>query len=358
MLQVLYTGWTLRNDPVRRFEGDSNEICSQILESLWNGTYYQTGLSNFSYFWIRDFASVVPSLLTIGHADRVAHTLRFALDAYRKEGRGITTCIDKNGEPFDMPLQAIDSLPWLLYAFHKSSFSLTKEDKEYLQTAAQHYEETYIDPATGRVRENIQYAELRDVVRYRKSAYAMAMLALYARLAPEFGIETSIKEEPFIEKLETHYWNGKFLSADEGEVCISSECALVPFFLGVLKDSGMISDTISEIEERSLSKPYPMSYTDTPECFKYRWWHIFVPRYGAGTIWPWHGAIYLSLLEKIGHSAYKENYHNYKEILLRHGTLPELLHPDGKWYRSFWYRAEHGMIWAALFLALPRPSQD
>lgn len=339
---------------IKRFSGNSHEICDQIIDALWNQTYFQTGLQTFSYFWLRDFASMVPALLQLGRHHEVHQTLRFALDAHQHHQVPTTTCISAAGTPFDMPMRAIDSFPWLLYALEKASYHLTEKDKMYLKDTAQHYEATYIDHENMSPR-NTRYAELRDVVRYTESAYAITMLALYARLAPLVSISTRLSEDLFKQQLLDRYWTGTFLAAEPGQRCLSTECALMPFFLSVLPDPTMLHQTIEEIEQRKLAEPYPLAYTDTPGCFRYRFWHWFVPDYGGTTLWPWHGAIYLSLLQRIQHPAYFKHHTNYQRLLVQHGTLPELLDENGNWYQSRWYRAEQGMIWAALFRSLPTP---
>lgn len=39
-------------------------------------------------------------------------------------------------------------------------------------------------------------------------------------------------------------------------------------------------------------------------------------------------------------------------MIEHHGTYPELLNNDGSWYKALFYKADPGMVWAALFLEL------
>ena len=49
----------------------------------------------------------------------------------------------------------------------------------------------------------------------------------------------------------------------------------------------------------------------------------------------------------------KKQYKKFSELIEKSGTYPELTNPDGSWYDAPFYRADPGMVWAALFLELP-----
>jgi hypothetical protein len=151
-----------------------------------------------------------------------------------------------------------------------------------------------------------------------------------------------------------NYWNGKFFNADRSSKTYSSDSALMPFFLDVVHDVDMVNKTCDYISKTGLNKLYPLAYGTHPEEFHYRFGmgSILMPNYTGSTIWTWHGTCYLHILKRYRRPEYEEQYAHFEKLIERHGTYPELLNPDGSWYKSPIYRADPGMVWAALFLTL------
>ncbi len=79
-----------------------------------------------------------------------------------------------------------------------------------------------------------------------------------------------------------------------------------------------------------------------------------MPNYTGSTIWTWHATFYLHVLKRYRHTAYDAQYAQFAELIERHGSYPELVNPDGSWYNAPFYKADPGMVWAALFLELPK----
>lgn len=77
-----------------------------------------------------------------------------------------------------------------------------------------------------------------------------------------------------------------------------------------------------------------------------------MPNYTGTSIWTWHGTFYLHSLKKFKRPEYKIEYEKFEKLIKRHKTYPELLNPDGTWYKSPTYSGDPGMVWAALFLDL------
>jgi hypothetical protein len=336
-----------------RLAGNAEAICRQVVERAWNGAFYQTGLSHFDYFWMRDFGTVVASLVRLGERERAHATLRWALDCYEKADT-VTTCIDREGRAFDVPLPSIDALSFLLYAITVLDLPLTVSDRDFLQAEAERFSERYIDPRSGMIRAGATFSELRDAVRYTQSAYAVTMLALLSRAGAALQLELGvIARTDYAALLRERYWSGEYFAADIGNSAFSAECSMFPFFLGVIDDASMRDALLATIARKQLARPYPMRYTDQPRAFRYRWWHyLLMPRYASTTVWTWHGAIYLHLLREARAREFEEARSAFAALIERHGDFPELLNPDGSWYASWCYRAETGMIWAALYLDL------
>lgn len=332
------------------FEGSPEEICQQILEKLWRKKFYATGLSHFTYLWIRDFGTVSSSLIELGHRDRVHSTLHWALHQYRRGGK-VTLCIDRFGQIFNIPEQSIDALPWLLHAIFVSDYPLDDEEKVFLEEQLIKYRQTFLD-AHGMLKLG-HYAELRDAVLYKQSAYALSLVARLATVVAELGLAGfPFPAEQYRHRLLERYWAEEYFRADLATQAFSAESALMPFVLGVIDDKDLMNKTFNYILEAGLNKPFSLKYTSQPRAFSYRIWAKTVMRNYAGTtIWTWHGAFFVQLLKKFDHPAYAEELGRLEKMIEQHQTFPELLHPDGSLYKTLIYKSDEAMIWCALYLA-------
>lgn len=339
---------------IERFDGNAKEICEQIVDRLWEGDFYRTSLGHFDFFWMRDFGTVCESMVKIGRKKHALHTLRWAMLHFRRANT-ITTCIDKAGNCFNAPGHAVDSLPWLLHCLYVSNYELNDDEKAFLARQLRLYRKKYLTRG-GMVKE-MKFAEMRDAVMYDRSAYAVALVGRLAWCVEQLGLEGfPFKLGIYQEELMRHYWNGHYFNADRATSAFSAECALFPFWLGVIENDEMAGYTFEYIEEQGLNKPFPLIYTNQPNAFHYHWWMTapFMPNYEAGTLWSWHGLFYLHLLKRYKRKEYKEQKAAFaKGMIEQHGTFPEMLNADGSWYYAPIYRGDPGMVWAALYVELP-----
>ncbi len=348
--------WQLANryfSKIERFDGSARDICRAIVDRLWQGQFYRTSLGHFDFFWMRDFGTACRPLVNIGHGDRVHETLRWALLHYRRAG-AVTTCIDKAGNCFNAPGKAVDTLPWLLHCIDVSHYELNKSEREFLERMLRKYRKTYLDKTTGQLKQK-KVAEMRDAVVYDRSAYSVTFVARMARCVERLELDGfPYKVEQYRQELVDHYWNGTYFNADYSNTAFSAECALLPFFMGIVDDRAMANRTLDYIRDQKLNHPYPMLYTNQPDAFNYHWWMTapFMPQYEAQSIWSWHGVFYLHLLRHYGRSEYKHQYASFSRMIERHGTWPEMLREDGEWYYAPIYSGDPGMVWAALYLEL------
>jgi len=339
---------------IERFEGTPKEICAQIIERLWQGDFYRTSLGHFDFFWMRDFGTVAESLDNIGQKDKVQHTLRWALKHYRRANT-ITLCIDQAGNTFNAPAKrSIDALPWLLHSLVVSKYKLNKSEHLFLQRQLRKYVKAYLEPETGDLL-NVRYAEMRDAVFYDRSAYSIALIGRLARCTEILRLTAfPFHPEQYKQELLDNYWNGKYFSADRANEAYSSECALMPFFLGVVTDADLVDKTCDYITKSGMNSTYPLQYGENADQFNYRigMGKRLMPNYTGTTIWTWHATFYLHVLKRYKRPEYDAQYKRFGELISRHGTYPELVNPDGSWYYVPIYRADPGMVWAALYLEL------
>lgn len=336
------------------FEGTASQICEQIVDELWDGDFFRTSLGHFNFFWMRDFGTVALSLVRLGYTKHVHDTISWALFHYQRAG-DVTLCVDHAGNTFNAPeKKTIDALPWLLHTIAVSDYPLNNMERHFIEHMLRRYSKTFLDPVSGSLK-SMRYAEMRDAVYYDRSAYSLALIARMAKCVKGLGLQGFIfSEEIYQKELLDTYWNGIFFKADYVTNVWSSECGLMPFFLGVINDKKLADSTFDYINKVKLNQPYPLQYCQEPYVFTYRWGmgKIFMNNYTGTTIWTWHGTFYLHLLKKYRRPEYKEQYRRFAELIERHGTYPELVSPDGSWYKTPIYRSDPGMVWAALFLEL------
>lgn len=336
---------------IEHFGGSAKEICAQIRDKLWEGDFYRTSLGHFDFFWMRDFGTVAQSLVRLGQKEKVQHTLHWALSHYRRADT-ITLCIDKAGNTFNAPAKrSIDALPWLLHSLVVSHYPLNQAERHFLNRQLIKYIKAYLDPITGEL-QPVAYAEMRDAVHYNRSAYSIALIARMAKCVDTLHL-TSFPFHPQIYQAELvhNYWNGHYFKADRSSDAYSSDSALMPFFLDVINDSHMVDQTCNYIAQAKLNAVYPLQYGEHERDFKHRigMGPILMPNYTGTTIWTWHATFYLHILKRFKRPEYKAQYAKFASLIERHGTYPELVNPDGSWYYVPIYRADPGMVWAALF---------
>lgn len=338
---------------IERFEGGGEAICRQIVDRLWEGDFFRTSLGHFDFFWMRDFGTTAESLARIGYKKHVLHTLKWALLHYRRADT-ITTCIDKAGNCFNAPGHAVDSLPWLLHCLVVSNYDLNKAERRFLERQLVVYQKKYLD-TTGHLKP-MKFAEMRDAVVYDRSAYAVSLVGRMAYCVEMLGLANFPHQlQKYQEELITRYWNGQYFNADRQTEAFSAECALFPFFLGVIEDESLAAATFDYITDNNYDQPFPMLYTKQPDAFTYHWWMTapFMPKYEGYTLWSWHGMFYLHSLRRYHRPEFARQRERFaKGMIEQHKTFPEMLNADGSWYYAPIYRGDPGMVWAGMYIDL------
>src|SRR3989338_4294250 len=138
-LRMLQRRISIAQHGTKKYAGNSEEICEQIVKDCWNGTFFQVSTGHFPLFYMRDFGMCVEALLKLGYKKEVEKTLQFALCVYSRESR-ITTTITKEGKCFDVFSYAPDSLAFLLYSLHVSkNKELVEVYRPFLELQISHF---------------------------------------------------------------------------------------------------------------------------------------------------------------------------------------------------------------------------
>lgn len=288
--------------------------------------------------------------MAAGDSDRIHQTWTWALERFARAGR-ITTTILRDGTAAELPAQSHDALPWTIRALRTlNDRDLVNRYRPFLETIVKQFAEDVVETATGIMRRAL--LGIRDAVRYRASAYNITMLAMLSDDLDALGLTNPFRAVRYDRILVDRYWTGTHFRADLFGDHFSSEANLFPFWCGVIDDRGMWERVVKTIRELQLTNPFPIRYAPERRMFPVLWHAaLFLPNYQGTTVWTWLGAIYLQLCRRFK-TIVPEEERAFQQMIVRFRTFPELLSPNGSWYRTLFYTADDGMIWAALALTV------
>ncbi len=191
------------------------------------------------------------------------------------------------------------------------------------------------------------------------------------------------------------FWGGRFFYDDLNKRdYLAGDAQIFPFYFNICEDKKMLDSIIREIQKEGLDSPFPMKYTSKKGMWKastdqrapyfssdctalspsntelYRgkvpagfphtkkekhfiWQENLVPDYEGNSIWAHLGMVYLTVLKKFHREQeLKQGLGQYASLLTRHKNFLEVYSPEGKPFSTFFYRADEGMLWASVYLAL------
>ena len=341
----------------KAYEGSAQEICKKIVENCWSGTYYKTSTGHFSAFYTRDFGMCVPALLFLKQHERVHQTLVWALDCFQKS-RTITTSITPQGEVFDFPTIAPDSLAFLVFALVKSKAkSLITIHQELLNQEIQRYYNTCVDPSG--LPKQTHFSSIKDHSIRERSCYDTTMFGWLAKLLKEAHLDNPFAQHNYPKLLEKYYWvKDHFIDDLSGIDTLSGDANIFPFWCEVIQDKEKRLAAFSSLQKEYLDTPFPLQYTSTPPThplIKTTW---LAPNYEGTTIWPHIGMIYLDVLRTIDQKRFHALMQSYEEVIEKNKTFLEVFNKNGTPYKTTLYVSDEGMLWASLFLELASSSHE
>lgn len=335
----------------KKYPGEAEEICEQIILDCWNSRYFQTSTGNFSQFWTRDFGWCVKSLVELQHKDKVHHTLRYALNHF-KQHRKITTTITPGGKPFDFPTAAVDSLPWLIYSINVSKFPYYAF-KDFLNKEIHKFYTNIINQHTGLVKPDAHFSSIKDFAVRKSSCYDNCMVALLAKNLKEMKLDNPFEKFSYPDLIKRHFWNGEYFYDDlSHQKYPSGDANLFPFALGIITDKDMMHSALKKIHETGLDEPFPLKYTTGRNQVNFIWQENFLRNYESNAVWSHMGLLYIKLLQQVDKERAKLYKEKYKELIEKHKNFLEVFDQDGKPYSSPFYYCDSGMLWAANYLTL------
>jgi len=293
----------------------------------------------------------------MGMKEELRRSLTWALDVYERAGR-VTTTIFPGERPVDIYVYGSDSLPFLVYSLRViEAGDLVDRHRAFLQTEVYRFYKLLIDPETGMVTRKRTFAEPKDCMKKSSSTFSNAMLAfLGTELDMLGGFRIPFDHRGFDLKLRQVFWRGDhFIDDLSGEDLISGDANTWPFWLGVVKDDAMLRSALGALEREGLARPFPLRYFSRRLAHREHFFpRIFTPNYQGDTVWPQVGMVYIELMAKVDRARAIGYLQAYGGLIEREGNFLEIHRPDGRPYRGRFgiYRADEGIIWAAMYLDL------
>jgi len=341
-----------------RHKGDARSIVRACIEACWNGRTFTASPGHFDMFWTRDLSFSVPSLVRLGHGERVHASLAYALDTWTKRRSHITTTIHYFDRPGDVFEYGVDSLPLFVAALRAAGAEdLVDRHRAWLEDEIDHFYERVVDPLTGLVRSDRKFSAHRDTVVNRSNAYGNTMVALLAKTIEETGWFTS----PFAAHFDgdygrlllEHFWVDDHFRDALGDDTVSGEANVWPFYTGVIADPEILAPSLAHLAANGFCDPYPLRYETSrrPEREVWLTRHI-LPDYQGSTVWTSLGAMYLQLLRTVDPVLAAAETARYVEWIERDGTFWEVMDSAGQnWVSPRWLMiGEESMLWSAIFL--------
>lgn len=340
----------------RRFRGDVEEICRQVVESCWTGEFFAGSGGHFKQFWMRDLAMCTPALCRLGERERVIQSLAWGLERFERAGR-VTTTIFNRRFPRDVYAYGSDSLPMLLYALRAADADhLIDRHRALLAREIERYVRTVFDPELGLARADGYFSGPRDCMTGRSTVFANTMLALLAQLLDgDARLPNPLAGHDLTSRMIRHYWSGDYFRDSLCREIPSGDANVYPFFYGVVNDAEMKRRAMRTLEERAFTEPVPIRYFEQrlPEA-ELPVPRIATPNYQGDPSWTQLGPAFLHVLKSVDRPRMEAQRSKMAALIVRDQNYLELYTTTAQPYRgrAWLYYADQGMIWAAMFLDL------
>lgn len=342
-IKVRFTG-------VKRYDGNAEGICSQIVKDCWNGSYFQVSRNNYPLFYTRDFGLCCESLLKLGYKKEVEKTLDYALSSFKK--KHVATSISTICYPFDFPYYAVDSLPMLLRALRISkNKQIAKEHYEFLNKEINLFFEKVIG-RDGLVRKDRAFSSIRDHAVRKSSCYDNVMAALLSSEIRKLNLDNPLKGFNYKKLIKDNFWNKNYFKNDIENDYVCGDANIFPFWAGVFDDKNMMKKAFGAMQREGLDKPFPLKYSRKGIKQKMIKEEFFVPNWENNTVWGNLGMVYIKLLRSIDKKKADFHVRQYKELVENNGNFLEIFSEDGKPYSSVFYYSDEGLLWCSMLLDL------
>ncbi|MBI5392266.1 hypothetical protein HZA96_00210 [Candidatus Woesearchaeota archaeon] len=355
----------LRYSGITQYQGNAEEVCAKIVHDCFNGAYFQTSMGHFNVFYMRDFGICCKALLQLGYKEQVEKTLQYALNIYQREKR-ITTTITRTGKAVDMFYYSPDTLAFLLYCLRVSELKyLIEVYRPFLDQQILFFFNTAINKKTGLIKDK-SYSSMKDLSKVKSSCYNNCMAGMIKQEIELIEEKYKIKlSNPFIDYnykkiIKENFFNGNYFNDglyDKGYV--AGDANVFPFWCNIfdIKQSAdarkIFSSCLAAMQKEYLDKPFPLRYTSVKLKGKYLLLqNLLASNYEGNTIWMHLGLCYLDVIAEYDAELLKRYVEQYQQKILESHSFLEIYDADGGVYKTFFYYADEGMLWASKINAL------
>jgi len=337
---------------IKRYKGNAKQICQQIVNDCWNGTYFQTSNGHFCQFYCRDFGLCTDSLLELGYVDEVRSTLDYALNIFQKHNRVMQT-INPKGVPFELFRYSPDSLAFILRSLSRlNSKELIEKYRDFLNKEISRYYKLVIDKETGLVKKQENFSSMKDHSIRTSSCYNNVMAAMLENNIKQLGLENPFRDYNYKKIIKENFWkDGYFIDDLSGHDFITGDANVFPFWSGVFDEQNMLKSAVKKIREENLDRPFPLKYYHKKEKEqKMTFMESFLKNYERDTVWMHLGQAYIDIVKKVDKGLFIFYINQYKKLVEKHKNYLEVFNPDGTPYKSPFYYCDESMLWASMLL--------
>lgn len=351
-MRMLRRRFSVAQHGIKEYSGNAEQICKQIVRDCWNETFFQVSVGHFPVFYMRDFGMCVEALLKLDYKKEVEKTLQFALTVYSRENK-ISTTISAEGKGFDVFSYAPDSLAFLLYSLRTAQATeLIEIYRPFLEEQIQYFYDTALDKKTGLIRKDKNFSSIKDHAKRQSCCYDNCCAAVIAREARILGLENSLQKYDYKKIIKQQFWTGEYFRDTLNSNTISGDANTFPYWFEIFTDKAMIKKSIAALQKENLDNPFPLKYTRiVPKNFLFPL-SLLTSNYEGNSIWAHLGLCYIDVAAKVNKNVAKKYLEQYRKQIEQHKNFLELYDPDGKPYKTLFYYADAGILWAVKWLAL------
>jgi len=347
----------------KKYSGNDTEICIQIVDSCYNEEkkYFMASSGNYKVFYARDFGWCVQSLLNLGYKKQVEDTLKYAMDAYKKNNV-ISVAINSSGRPFNFPdTYSPDSAAYMYRSLRiAKAKDIILKNKKFLNEQLKVFESEVLT-SDGLLR-NKRFSGMRDHVKAYGLCYEIIMACMLCdevdkinKLMSKHGknfLDNVLKKYGLKKNLVKNYWNGSYFEDGLDDKYCSGHVNTYPFYLELITDKRMLKNAIESIQKNGLDKPFPLKYGYSNNT-KYIWQDIFAHDWEKNTMWTMLGMAYIDVLSRIDKQAALENLEQFHKLILKNHNFIEV-YSGYEPYNSVFFSADDSMLWASMYLDLKK----
>ncbi len=353
-LKLVYRSKRKQFFKTKRYEGNSKQICKQIILDCYNKdkNYFMVSPNNFNQFYARDFGMICEALIKLGYKKEVENTINYAMNIYMKKGR-CTTQINSRGCALDFPSPTPESTSYMLNSIilTKNKYLIEKYKPFFKNKAKEIYSED-IDKTTGLVLKNKLFSSMKDFSKQKSSCYVNCFVGLLAENLKKIGVKSPFDKHNYKKLIMTYFWQGNYFIDDlSGKKNITGDANVFPFWTGLIKDKDVFKKSLRTIKKRKLDKPFALKYNNKNDDMQWLAINLINTNYEHDTVWLHLAVCYFKVLDKFNEKdELKKQLKIHKSLIEKQGSFFEVYKSSGEPFKSLVFEHDEAMIWCAGYL--------